>query len=93
VVLDEGVRVKGCKHYKNEEYWNQVVDHVPHSVPISIAYTMDALLKQAMGNISHSITTRNHPLPVHSSDNDQDKFLSTLVTGFVVSFTVIFGMS
>jgi ATP-binding cassette subfamily A (ABC1) protein 3 len=29
---------------------------------------------------------------VHSSDNDQDKFFSTLVTGFVVSFTVIFGM-
>lgn len=64
-----------------------------HSVPISIAYTMDALLKQAMGNISHSITTRNHPLPVSLSDNGQETFFSTLGTAFVVSFTVIFGMS
>jgi hypothetical protein len=41
-----------------------------------------------MGNISHSITTRNHPLP----DNGQETFSSTVGTGFVVSFTVIFGM-
>jgi hypothetical protein len=56
--------------------------------PLALSFIM----KQAMGNISHSITTRNHPLPVSLSDNGQETFSSTLGTAFVVSFTVIFGM-
>jgi hypothetical protein len=44
-------------------------------------------------NISHSITTRNHPLPVSLSHNIWETFFLTLVTGFEISFTVIFGMS
>jgi hypothetical protein len=38
-----------------------------HSPAISMAYTMDAILKNAMGSNDHSLTTNNFPLPLSLS--------------------------
>lgn len=64
-----------------------------HSPPISISYAMNALLKHVTNNNTQSITTRNNPLPLPIKDNSRNLFFSTLGTGFVVAFTVIFGMA
>ena len=64
-----------------------------HSPAISMAYTMDAILKNAMGSNDHSLTTNNFPLPLSLSDNSRGIFFSTMGTGFTVAFTVIFGMA
>lgn len=64
-----------------------------HSPAISLAFTMNAILKHATQNNNNSITTINFPLPQSLSENARGLFFSTLGTGFVVAFTVIFGMA
>lgn len=64
-----------------------------HSPAISLAYTMNAILKHATQDNILSITTINFPLPQSLSENTRGLFFSTLGTGFVVAFCVIFGMA
>ncbi|KAK6165163.1 hypothetical protein SNE40_023607 [Patella caerulea] len=63
-----------------------------HSPAISLASTMNALLRWASNSTKYSLTTVNYPLP--KTDINLVKDQSTqITTGFQLSFNILFGMS
>lgn len=63
-----------------------------HSPAISLAYTMDAIMK-SVTDMTHSITTINHPLPRRIGDDTNGITAGTIGTAFIVAFCILFGMA
>ncbi|KAJ8311158.1 hypothetical protein KUTeg_011297 [Tegillarca granosa] len=63
-----------------------------HSPAISLAYTMDAIMK-SVTDMSHSITTINYPLPRRIGDDTNAITAGTIGTAFIVAFCILFGMA
>lgn len=63
-----------------------------HSPAISLAYTMDVIMK-SVTDMTHSITTINHPLPRRIGDDTNGITAGTIGTAFIVAFCILFGMA
>lgn len=63
-----------------------------HSRPISLALTMDALLKHYTSE-NHSIQTTNYPFPRPLNDTSRGLGYATRGTGFTIAFCMLFGLA
>lgn len=70
-------------HFKNEAF---------HVISISLSMVDLTLLKQLIGS-DYSITTTNHPLPVSMSSETTYKIVGQRMAGFVLSYTLTFGLA
>ena len=63
-----------------------------HAEPISLAYTLNALAKHYV-NGSVGLRSGLEPFPVHGKANMEGDFFLIMTTGFLVGFTISFGMA
>ncbi|XP_076468682.1 phospholipid-transporting ATPase ABCA3-like [Babylonia areolata] len=63
-----------------------------HAMPVSLAYFMNAFVREVAG-VDHHITTAINPMPKSGQAAAEDSMLQTLSLGFTIGFSMLFGMA